>query len=163
MRDALVPEEIEHYQRWGYVALRGVVDPAAVDETQSTVRNHLAAQGVYVDGAYQLDARPRTSQVLAHADLVKGLKRNKHINAMITETVVGYCRQIFAAFTSDPVEEATSFHESAQLLFTWPNATEWTIPGKIWHLDFPRVPGMASSAHRCSRSSRKSRPGAAAR
>ena len=141
MNERLAADELEHFKRWGFVALRGVVDPSAVEETQNAVRRHLAKQEVYVNGEYQLDARPRTAQVLAHADLVKGLKRNKHINAMITEEVIGYCRQIFAAFTGDTVEEATTFHQNAQLLFTWPNATAWSIPSTIWHLDFPRVPG----------------------
>ncbi len=141
MSEALSADELAHFRHWGFVALRGVVDPSAVEETQAAVRQHLAKQDAYVDGAYRLDARPWTTEVLAHADLVKGLKRSKHINAMITEGVIGYCRQIFAAFTGDVVEEVSSFHDNAQLLFTWPNATTWSIPSTIWHLDFPRVPG----------------------
>ena len=137
----LTEDQLTHFAQWGYVALRDVVDPAAIDETQTTVRRHLTRQNVFIDGAYQLDAMPFVEAPLAHSNLVKGLKKNTHIGAMITAAVRGYCRQVIEAHTGHADEPTNPTMDRAQLLFTWPNAREWSIPSSIWHTDFPRIPG----------------------
>ena len=137
----LTNEEITHFKEWGYTALRNVIDRETVARAQATVRDHLATQGVYVDDNYRLDARPFTERPLAHADLVKGLKRNAAVRAMVTEAIHDVSRQIMTAFVGDADEPTSGFTDVTQLLFTWPNARTWSIPRSIWHLDFPRIPG----------------------
>lgn len=67
-------------------------------------------------------------------ELGAGLDRQRDVVALIGEEVRDAVRALLGGAA------VGALLDRLQLLITLPNATEWTVPHALWHLDLPRLP-----------------------
>ncbi|MDE0350979.1 MAG: phytanoyl-CoA dioxygenase family protein [Gammaproteobacteria bacterium] len=146
------PGEIEHrdprsrracFDHLGVVRIRGVIPEARVAAARDRVQGALAAEGLVSDGTWVgplydvLD--PATVQMddvralTAAAKAVRKRSRGGALHALFGEEVTAAARELVSGRALEPSPPM------AQLLFTPPGARSWTVPGRVWHVDLPRL------------------------
>ena len=131
----LTPEQRDEFARRGVLRIDGLLSPAGVSRARDVVLQRMERLGLWADGAWRLDARPRPS----YPD--SGLKTSK---------AIGNRRPELEALAQEPdlraaVDELLGgrpfdrkMHPRPQLLFTLPNTDTWMLPPG-WHTDAPRL------------------------
>jgi len=105
----------------------------ARDAVLRAVSRHPAGASLLRAGEWQLRGLERDGDVAAGANLAKGAKRARAL------------REVFTADLGETIQALLGAHSLAtlgppSLLFTLPNARDWTVPRRIWHVDLPRLP-----------------------
>ena len=122
----------------GLLRLPGFVPAETVGRARDAVLRAVsrtdAGARLWRDGAWQLDTPPADAPINAGAKLVKGANRARAIADVFAPALR---RSIEDLLDGRAVREMSA---SPALLFTLPNATTWTVPPTIWHLDMPRLP-----------------------
>lgn len=130
----LTTKQKEIFQSRGLIRLERFLPADTVACAREAVRGHLQRAGLWRDGHWQLgelspETGPKTS-----ANLRKGLKRRREITDLVAEGVREVVTELLDGDVASPITDCP------QILFTLPNATRWTVPHNIWHLDLPRLP-----------------------
>jgi hypothetical protein len=132
----LTPEQREEFSRRGVLRIDGLLSSAGVARARAFVLRRMEQLGLWKDGAWKLDDRPRP----IYPD--SGLKTSK---------VIGNRHPELEALAQEPVLRAAvdellggrpfdrKMHPRPQLLFTLPNTDAWMLP-TAWHADGPRLP-----------------------
>ncbi|HIG39678.1 MAG: phytanoyl-CoA dioxygenase family protein [bacterium] len=134
MAQVLTDHEIEIFKDKGVTRLNGFLTDDKVKAGQAATFKALERAGVWQNEDWQLDHLEKSTAVNAGANLVRGLKKSEALADMITRNLRDAVNQLldgnpFTTLTNNP-----------QVLFTLPNASRWTVPYQIWHLDIPRLP-----------------------
>ena len=134
--NTLTPEQCDQFSRRGVLRMDGLLSPSAVRRARDFVLRRMEQLGLWKDGAWRLDHRPRPQWPDS------GLKTSK---------VVGNKHPQLEALVEEPALRAVvdmllggrpfdrKMHPRPQLLFTLPNADAWVLPAG-WHADAPRLP-----------------------
>lgn len=125
----ITPSERAVFQAQGLLLAKRFLPAERVQAAQQGVFQRLEKEGVRQEGAWHLDTQPRSHEPNAGAALVKGLK----LAPLLAEET----QQAVSILLDGQPFSALS---EAQLLFTLPNATQWTVPHALWHVDLPRFP-----------------------
>ncbi|MYE14581.1 MAG: phytanoyl-CoA dioxygenase family protein [Gammaproteobacteria bacterium] len=127
----------------GVVRIRGVIPAGRVAAARDRVQRALVAEGLVSDGAWVgplydvLD--PETARMddvrafTAAAKAVRKRSKGGALHALFGEEVTAAAQELVSGRALEPSPPM------AQLLFTPPGATSWTVPGRVWHVDLPRV------------------------
>jgi hypothetical protein len=134
-RKTLTPQQRDEFSRRGVLRIDGVLSSAGVSRARAFVLRRMEQLGLWQDGGWRLDARPRPN----YPD--SGLKTSK---------VIGNKHPELEALTEEPALRAAvdellggrpfdrKMHPRPQLLFTLPNTPSWMLPPG-WHTDAPRL------------------------
>lgn len=124
----------EEFAQRGLVRLEQCLPNDLVEAARVRVLQPLERAGLWRDGSWQLvEADPSAGPIAGH-HLVECLKKSDVLAALATPEL----RRAIALLLDDG--EALPMSPHAQLLFTLPNATTWSVPATLWHLDLPRLP-----------------------
>ncbi len=93
----------------------------------------LEEAGVYRQGKWCLDHVDKLGWPLGGAHLVKRISKSRHFGEVMTDELLAVVDELLEG------EPVSPMLDRPQLLFTLPNASQWTVPHNIWHLDMPRV------------------------
>ncbi len=117
--------------RTGVVKLPQALPRDLVSAAQTAFFNSMTRRGWYQDGQWLTDTFPDLAWPEPGAKMVEGLKREPSFEAL-SATIDPFIGKLSAI----PLKVMPP---GAQLLFTAPNAAQWHLPAKIWHLDLPRI------------------------
>jgi hypothetical protein len=120
----------------GVLRLPGLYSEDIFGAARDKVRSHLASEGIWIDGDWCLDHLTQESSPASGSAMLRGLKKAAVLKAFNTS---GLQDAVSDLVDAQPVVPLAEF---AQLLFTLPNASHWTVPHSIWHLDIPRLAGI---------------------
>lgn len=129
------PEQFAEFDRRGVLRVPGLLSAERVGRARDHVQSRLALLGLWRDGAWRLDDKPRP-QWPDPGLTASRLIGNKHpdLEALIYEP------RLLAAV--DALLEGHAFDREIfkrpQVLFSLPNAGRWTVPTG-WHVDSPRL------------------------
>lgn len=138
--NALTLEQNDEFARSGVLRIEGLLSAAGVRRAREFVLQRMEQLGLWKDGAWRLEGRPRPDWPDS------GLKTSK---------VIGNKHPALEALAEEPALRAAvdallggrpfdrKIHPRPQLLFTLPNADRWMLPTG-WHVDAPR---LASGEH----------------
>jgi ectoine hydroxylase-related dioxygenase (phytanoyl-CoA dioxygenase family) len=125
---------MDAFRDQGIIRLEKLIPDSIVKPARDLCYEELERQGLWRDGAWLAD--PQSDASLG-SRMLKGLRQQtKHAEvyrALDTPAVVSAARELVGgsalrALTNRP-----------QILSTPPNAQEWVVPHKVWHLDVPRL------------------------
>ena len=131
----LTPEQLEAFDRRGVLRLPSLLSAERVDRAREYVQRRLALLGLWRDGAWRLDGRPRPRWPDSGVKASKAIG-NKHpdVEALIEEPAL--LAAVNVLLDGRPFDR--SIFPRPQLLITLPNADRWTAPTG-WHADAPRL------------------------
>jgi hypothetical protein len=118
----------------GLIRLDKLIPDATVAPVRELVLRVLEEEGVWRDGTWVGDAiedwslRSRLSRSLKHRT-----KSSTAYKGLVTEGLLEAVKLLVGGRAVRPRTDRP------QVLCTPPNATSWTVPHKIWHLDVPRL------------------------
>ena len=131
----LSPDQLAEFDRRGVLRLPGLLSTDHVRRAREYVQERLALLGLWRDGAWRLDDRPRPRWPDSG---VKGSKAigNNHpaVEALLDEPAL--LAAVEALLEGRPCER--ELFKRPSVLFTLPNADTWTVPAG-WHSDNPRL------------------------
>ena len=117
----------------GILHLPGLIPGQHLEASRQVIWRCLQEAGVYEDG----DGAPgRACELIwptSGSQFVKRVSKSRHFREVMTDELLAAVDQLLDG------EPASSMMDRPQLLFTLPNASTWTVPHNIWHLDMPRV------------------------
>ena len=122
--------EAAHRRRFrerGIVKVDGLIPASAVAPARELVQGRLREAGAWREGRWLGDADPASLKRL------KTCSKSAAFKGLSTADVHAAARDLIEA---GPLVE---MKPTTQLLFTPPNAEEWTVPHNVWHLDLPRL------------------------
>lgn len=125
-------EQIQQFERDGLTFLRGAVDTAAVKE----MRDRVWEEAERKRGICRND---RTTWKRLPPSILKSLIRSEGLFEPLLSAPVR--AGIDALLGADRWEKPKAV---GQLLMSPPDATNWALPHKVWHMDFP-APGWVGS------------------
>lgn len=133
--------EIAAFASRGVIRLERFLPRERLDAARTVVFEALERQGLWRDGRWRMDAFQPSHAPAAGSQLLKGVKRSPALENLATPELLAAMRALVDDRPLAPLAD------QAQVLFTLPNATVWTVPHSIWHLDVPRlasgkVPGV---------------------
>ena len=105
----------------------------ARDAVLRAVSRHPAGARLLRDGEWQLRGLERDGDVAAGANLAKGAKRARALRKVFTADLRETIQNLLGACSLATLGPPS-------LLFTLPNARDWTVPRSVWHVDLPRLP-----------------------
>jgi hypothetical protein len=132
---ALTPEQRDEFDCRGVLRLQGLLSAPSVERARGVVLRRLEQFGLWKDGAWRLEHRPRpqwpdsglkTSKVIGN--------RRPELEALLDEP--GLRAVVDTLLQGRPFDRA--MHPRPQLLFTLPNIDAWVLPPG-WHTDGPRL------------------------
>jgi len=119
----------------GLIRLEGLIPEPTLAPARKIVGAALEREGLQRDGRWLAEEpEPRGFELATR--ITRKLKprvKSDAFRSLVTDRVLE------AAVSLAGGRELRPIMEHPQLLFTPPNATEWTVPHKIWHLDVPRM------------------------
>lgn len=118
----------------GLVRLPGLLPVERTWPVRRAVRYALARHGLWRDGAWSLPPIDAAPSAARHRKLPKALRRIKAMAAVLESPALRH--SVEALLGNRPAQPLAA----SALLLTLPNATVWTVPHSIWHLDLPRLP-----------------------
>jgi hypothetical protein len=131
----LTPQQLAEFDRRGVLRLPGLLSAGRVRRAREYVQDRLALLGLWRDGAWRLDDRPRPQWPDSG---VKGSKAigNRHpaVEALLDEPAL--LAAVDSLLQGRPFERA--LFKRPQVMFTLPNIDAWTVPTG-WHADNPRL------------------------
>lgn len=118
----------------GVIRLGGLVPAETIAPARELAYQALESEGFCRDGEWIADeATEPAAATRALRKLRQAAKPSPAFKDLVTPALLEAVGQLVGG---QPVKAAT---ERAQILFTAPGATSWTVPHKIWHLDVPRL------------------------
>lgn len=131
----LTSDQRAEFARTGLLRFEGLLSSERVGRAREVLLRTLERLGLWKDGAWRLDARPKPKWPDAglKASRVFG-NRRPELEALIDEPAL--CAIVDALLEGRPFDRG--IYKRPQLLFTLPNADTWTLPAG-WHLDVPRL------------------------
>lgn len=127
--------EIEAFQLRGLFLRKNFLPAEKVARARQSAFDYFEKEGLWRDGDWRLDELSPLERGAATPRLVRGLNSRKEIVELIGEEVRGGVAELLdngATFT---------FSDKVQVLLTLPNAENWTVPHRNWHVDLPRCAG----------------------
>lgn len=136
----LTDEELAAFARDGVLRLPGLLPAEAVQPARNAVRRALAEIGLWRDGRWQLDGRPRP---VWPATGLKPARDVGHNHAEVRDLLLHprLMAVVDALLGGRPLDR--TIHRKAQVLCSLPNAGRWRMPGSL-HTDLPRLAGGQS-------------------
>lgn len=129
----ITTNERETFRVQGLIQLKNFLPAEKVTRAHDLVLQHLETAGIRRNGAWFLDELPPSTAPNAGSNLVKGLKQQKALAALAEDEVYQVVTELLDGCSAFPMTA------NPQVLFTLPNATQWTVPHNVWHLDIPRL------------------------
>jgi len=131
----LTPEQHDEFSRRGVLRMAGLLSPSAVRRARDFVLRRMEQLGLWKDGAWRLDDRPRPKWPDSGLKTSKAVG-NKHaeLEALVEEPALRAA--VDALLGGRPFDR--KMHPRPQLLFTLPNIDAWVLPPG-WHVDAPRL------------------------
>lgn len=130
----LTAEQKTQFEQDGIIKLPGFLSDEVVNPVIHAVFEVFANAGIWADGRWRLEHLPPTNAPLAGSEMVKGTKKIRATRDLVTADLL----KVISDLEDGKVLGTHS--EKIQILFTRPNATTWSVPASIWHLDTPRIP-----------------------
>lgn len=127
-------EERERFAQRGLIKVEGFMPVEKIEAAHRVILAQLKREGIWQTGHWRFDHYPPSDAPDHGAKLIKPIKRQNQIVALAEDEGPAAASALLngqAVFPMSP-------HPA--LLFTLPNADEWFIPYKAWHLDMPRLP-----------------------
>ena len=130
----LTPDQRAEFDRRGVLRLEGLLSVDAVSRARGAVLRPLEQLGLWRDGAWRLDPA-RKAPWPDKGPSAKAIG-NKHaaVEALLDEPAL--LAAVDALLDGRAFDRTTN--KRPQVLFTLPNAGEWTVPTG-WHVDFARL------------------------
>jgi|HubBroStandDraft_5_1064220.scaffolds.fasta_scaffold125927_1 hypothetical protein len=131
----LTPEQRDAFDRLGILRLDGLISAERIGRARDAVLGPLEQLGLWRDGGWHVEAVPRP-QWPGHGLKTSKVIGNKRpeLEALIEEPSL--CEAVDALMNGRPANRA--IYPRPQVLFSLPNADEWTLPPG-WHVDCPRL------------------------
>ncbi len=130
-------EQLDEFEERGVIKLPGLIARELVDRAADHATRVLERAGAMRDGAWLAE---RATDVSLRTRLTKRLKplaKEPAFGDLVTRDVVAMAHSLAGGVP------LTTLVGRPQILFTPPDAETWTVPHKIWHLDFPRLGSAA--------------------
>lgn len=131
----LTDHQREEFSRLGLLRFEGLLSAERIDRARGAVLRQLERLGLWQDGAWRLDSRPKPQWPAS------GLKTGKDIGNKRPELEALIEEPALMAVVDRLLEGRAydrAIYKRPQLLFTLPNIDTWTLPTG-WHLDIPRL------------------------
>ena len=124
----LTQHQKETFETKGLIRLDGFLSQDSVAAAQNFIFGLAEKEGLWCDGAWQVEKMP---------DRPKFTKpmHKEELSTLITRELLAVTD---ALVDGQPLDETALLKPS--LLFTPPQAVEWSVPSRAWHLDMPRLP-----------------------
>ena len=116
----------------GLIRLDKLIPDATVAPARELVLHALEEEGVWRDGSWVGDATGRLS-----SRLLRSLKRRTKSSTVFKDLVTEGLLDVVKVLVGG--RAVRTLPDWPQVLCTPPNATSWTVPHKVWHLDVPRL------------------------
>ena len=126
-------QEKEIFATRGLIKRKAFIPTEKIEAAKQVILKQLQAQDIWADGGWQFQNYSAPISPDYGAKLIKPIKRQKDVVALADGEGPAAAS---ALLNGQPVVPMS--HPG--LLFTLPNASEWSIPSKAWHLDMPRLP-----------------------
>jgi hypothetical protein len=129
---ALTPEQQSAFENDGLVALRGAVDPAAARQMADALWDALGSRA-------EINRNDPETWPSGLVSGIGGLAKGGIFAGMASPVVTGMVQHLLGPDWVRPQHWGVP-------LVTFPEAAEWDVPAKHWHLDMPvsaRVPEVA--------------------
>jgi Phytanoyl-CoA dioxygenase (PhyH) len=131
----LTNQHREDFERTGLLRLEGLLSADRVNRAREAVLRPLERLGLWRDGAWRLDSRPKPQWPDAGLKVSRVIgNRRPELEALIEEPALSAAVDML--LEGRPFDRG--IYKRPQLLFTLPNAETWTLPAG-WHLDVPRL------------------------
>ncbi len=115
----------------GIVFVPGLIPAQTVAPIREQLYDQLSSLGLWHEDEWIKGKNPEKTRKTIK--LFKNNAKSKTFNEFMTTDVMA-C--VNALVNDRPIH---ALMNRMQLLFTPPNASEWTVPYNIWHLDYPRL------------------------
>ena len=125
----IAESQLEDFALYGLLKLEGVLSAAAVADMYDRVWRFIEKR----DGMLRDDP---TSWIGKKLSTIKGVANGKIFDAIISHEVLKAVHQLTEGRSASRREGT-----SRQLLVTFPNAANWTVPYRAWHYDLQQLPG----------------------
>ena len=122
------------FEKRGLILLESFLPGEKVTSAREVLLGALERKGIWQDGDWQLEDLPQSTATDAGAKLTKDSKRSKVFQELMTQELVDTIEELSGCQPVQPLADHPG------VLFTLPNASRWSVPGTIWHLDIPRLP-----------------------
>jgi hypothetical protein len=131
----LTIEQLTEFEDRGLVRVAGLLPLARVAILRDALITHLERKGLWHNGGWS-PSLPRFEEAPAAGfKLAREVKHHPALKELIAPEVMDAIGQLTGG---KPVR---AMMDAAQVLFTLPNARDWSVPSTVWHLDLPRLPG----------------------
>jgi len=121
------------FEQCGLIKIPDLLPETAFSAAQQAVFNMAEQAGLRANNQWQFHHLPATTEPAAGSKLIKGVNKLSALKTLVTPELI----QITEILAGE--SELVPMTALPQVLFTRPNATEWSVPHSIWHLDSPRL------------------------
>ena len=128
------PSERDDFARHGLLKRRNFLPQEKITAARKVIFTHLEQQGIWQDSDWSLGEYTYSMEPGAGMKLLKPLWRDQTMIDLINDEALAAA----SALANERLVLPDNSYPS--LLFTLPNATTWTLPHQVWHLDMPRLP-----------------------
>lgn len=136
----LTDQQRDEFARTGLLRFEGLLSAERVSGVREALLRPLERLGLWKDGAWRLDGRPKPQWPASGVKTAKVFgARRADLEALIEEPAL--VAIVDALLEGRPFDR--SIYKRPQLLFTLPNIETWTLPAG-WHLDVPRLASGAA-------------------
>ena len=130
--ERLSAPEMQTFAERGLIKVDGLIPDAIVSAARDYVYRRLSSAQLWTRGNWSASQDDVTVAKRVKTAL-KGCSESALFRDLLTAEVLAIARQLVGG------EEVTPTPPMMQLLFTPPNAAEWTLPYNMWHVDLPRM------------------------
>lgn len=131
----LTPKQLSEFEDRGLVRVAGLLPLERVAILRDALITHLERKGLWHEGGWSPSLPSLDASPAAGFKLAREIKRHPALRELIAPEVLDVIGQLTGGKPVRPMMDA------AQVLFTLPNANDWSVPSSVWHLDLPRLPG----------------------
>jgi len=136
----LTAQQRDEFARRGVLRFEGLLSAERVSRVREALLHPLERLGLWKDGAWRLDGRPKPRWPALGVKTAKVFgARRADLEALIEEPAL--IAVVDALLDGRAVDRG--IYKRPQLLFTLPNADTWTLTAG-WHLDVPRLASGAA-------------------
>jgi hypothetical protein len=132
---ALTNDQVAEFEREGVLRLDGLLPSDRVARARTAILRPLDELGLWRDGAWRLDDRPRPVWPATGLKTARDIgHRHPEVEALIDEPALAGVVDLLLG--GRPYDREV--YPRPQVLFSLPNAGPWTLPAG-WHTDCPRL------------------------
>ena len=126
-------KQIEEFEARGVVKLDGLIPRELVDHAAQRAVDVLERAGVMRDGDWIAGRVAGWTVRNSLSKRLKPLARERFFGDLVSTDVLAAASKLAGDAALG------TMIDRPQILFTPPDAETWTVPHKIWHLDYPRL------------------------